>query len=559
MKRTAFITRKVLALVSRSGTACTAWLGAALFVPPAKSSCAAAFRGSRRRRARATIGDSYLSCVIAFVVSLCLIGVAEARAAVTQRTECSHLDPSQCALVTEYPIPPPPQYSTNPGGIAPGPDGRMWFTENAGAAQGIGAITPSGQITQYTIPTGGSHPGSIVAGPDGRMWFSEDLTNKIGAVTTTGQFTEYPLPGGSVGPYDLAVGSDGRLWFTEEAVYGKSDEGGDFIGAITTAGQITIYPVFAMPGGLTEGADGRIWFLDENGNIDAVATDGTVTAYPLPEAFHETVDITAGSDGRLWITNIGGVAAVTTTGVVTVYYDSSVPLVGRQDPNSSGAWIISSGPDGRMWYFDLGQDRLSAMTTSGVQSGVFLPIGVDPQTAGGSALATAPLGSPSYGRGLREALVHRRIPRRRDRRRYSEREPPNQRPRHKLSPPLAGVRRTQNHRAQSPAGQKTAGQSPLHARPGLQEEEPQASLADHLPTPHGRLPARQRQSRNRASQQTLSGRDWARDIPTYGRPLRVGILDLSAATAGRGSHNSAADRRAISPGRHPRGAPDRID
>ena len=400
MKRTAFITRKVLALVSRSGTACTAWLGAALFVPPAKSSCAAAFRGSRRRRARATIGDSYLSCVIAFVVSLCLIGVAEARAAVTQRTECSHLDPSQCALVTEYPIPPPPQYSTNPGGIAPGPDGRMWFTENAGAAQGIGAITPSGQITQYTIPTGGSHPGSIVAGPDGRMWFSEDLTNKIGAVTTTGQFTEYPLPGGSVGPYDLAVGSDGRLWFTEEAVYGKSDEGGDFIGAITTAGQITIYPVFAMPGGLTEGADGRIWFLDENGNIDAVATDGTVTAYPLPEAFHETVDITAGSDGRLWITNIGGVAAVTTTGVVTVYYDSSVPLVGRQDPNSSGAWIISSGPDGRMWYFDLGQDRLSAMTTSGVQSGVFLPIGVDPQTAGGSALATAPSGAHHMAEGF---------------------------------------------------------------------------------------------------------------------------------------------------------------
>lgn len=350
-------------------------------------------------RARMSIGR--LSALCALLVPFGLMPTAQAWATVTQRTECSHLDPSQCVQVTEYPIPPPPQFSTNPGGIAPGPDGRMWFTENAGAAQGIGAITPDGDITQYTIPTGGSHPGTIVAGPDGRMWFSEDSANKIGAVTTSGQFTEYPLPAGSVGPYALAVGADGRIWFTEHGTSETASDGENFIGAITTDGELTTYPVNALPGALAEGADGRIWFLDSNGYIDAVTTDGAVTAYPLPDSsFHEAIDITAGSDGRLWVTSGSGVAAVTTAGAVTVYYDSAVPLTGRLDPWASGAWEISSGPDGRLWYLDSAQDRLSAMTTSGIQSGVFLPVGVDPQTAGGLALATVPSGAHHMAEGF---------------------------------------------------------------------------------------------------------------------------------------------------------------
>lgn len=321
---------------------------------------------------------------------------SSASAGVTKRVECSDVSNTECVLVTEYPIPPPPQYSTNPGGIAPGPDGRMWFTENAGAAQGIGAVTPSGQITQYTIPTGGSHPGTIVAGPDGRMWFSEDSANKIGAVTTSGQFSEYPLPSESVGPYALAVGADGRIWF---AAGGTNDDDQNFIGAITTAGQITLYPVDALPGGITEGSDGRIWFLDENGFIDAASTDGTVTHYPLPQAFHETADLTAGPDGRLWVTG-DGVLAVTTSGVATVYYSSDVPLAGRQDPYASDAWEIAPGPDGRLWYFDGTQTRISAMSISGAQSGVFLPFGVDPQRSGAAALTTAPSGAHHLALGF---------------------------------------------------------------------------------------------------------------------------------------------------------------
>lgn len=296
---------------------------------------------------------------------------SSAGAATSQRTLCSDRQPSQCVLVSEYPIPPPPGFSTNPGGIASGPDGRMWFTENAGAAQGIGAITTSGAITQYTIPTGGSHPGSIVAGPDSRMWFSEDSAGKIAAVTTRGQFTEYPLPHGASGPYDLTAGPDGRIWFTEQ--------GSNTIGAITTNGQETQYPVPAfMPGTIAAGPDGRLWFSDENGAVDAMTTSGTVTTYPtagtfaMPGAFRNPAVIVPGPDGRLWLTSTSAVGAITTDGVITTYYSGVVPLTGYQDPKSSGALEITAGSDGRLWYFDGSQTRLAALTTTGVQSGAFV-------------------------------------------------------------------------------------------------------------------------------------------------------------------------------------------
>src|SRR5207248_2546691 len=43
-------------------------------------------------------------------------------------------------------------------------------------------ITPAGTFTEFTIPTGVSGPVGIAAGPDGNLWFTEDTTSKIGLV-----------------------------------------------------------------------------------------------------------------------------------------------------------------------------------------------------------------------------------------------------------------------------------------------------------------------------------------------------------------------------------------
>jgi virginiamycin B lyase len=62
--------------------------------------------------------------------------------------------------------------------ITAGFDGNLWFTEYTGNK--IGRITPSGTITEFTIPTPSSTPLGIVSGPDGAIWFAETATNKIG-------------------------------------------------------------------------------------------------------------------------------------------------------------------------------------------------------------------------------------------------------------------------------------------------------------------------------------------------------------------------------------------
>ena len=51
------------------------------------------------------------------------------------------------------------------GGVAAGPDGNLWFTENAH----IGRLTPAGDITEFALPTTNTAyyaPAALVAGPD---------------------------------------------------------------------------------------------------------------------------------------------------------------------------------------------------------------------------------------------------------------------------------------------------------------------------------------------------------------------------------------------------------
>jgi hypothetical protein len=45
-------------------------------------------------------------------------------------------------------------------------------------------MTPDGTLTnEFDVPTAGSHPTGIAAGPDGAIWFTEQASGKIGRVT----------------------------------------------------------------------------------------------------------------------------------------------------------------------------------------------------------------------------------------------------------------------------------------------------------------------------------------------------------------------------------------
>jgi sugar lactone lactonase YvrE len=200
--------------------------------------------------------------------------------------------------ITEFPI---PTAFSRPYGIAVGPDGNLWFTEDGG---NVGRITPRGVITEFPVPTSGGSQDAIAAGSDGNLWFTEDGGNNIGRITPVGAVTEIPIPTSSSHPWGITAGPDGNLWFTESA--------GDKIGRITPDGVVTRFAVPTRghyPAGITAGPDGNLWFTEYFGN-----TIGRFTP-PGAATFFFTVPPCRAFDSRDSIPFAGG--------------SWTVPLVGR--------------------------------------------------------------------------------------------------------------------------------------------------------------------------------------------------------------------------------------
>ena len=178
---------------------------------------------------------------------------------------------------TYYPIGGVPSDATfTIGSMTAGPDGRVWFTAFVQVGMPpapppeysydvIGAIASDGTITLYSAP--GAVNSAIAEGPDGRLWFGYDsgaapnTVKGLAAIATNGTITTYPSrPGSPFGVVTaMTAGPDGRLWLSGELSYG----------AATTGGAVTNYTWPTPPGckspdfaGIAIGSDGRIWITD---------------------------------------------------------------------------------------------------------------------------------------------------------------------------------------------------------------------------------------------------------------------------------------------------------
>jgi streptogramin lyase len=258
-------------------------------------------------------------------------------------------------VVGEFTVPTP---NSSPVGITAGPDGDVWFVEQAGNK--VGRITPGGTITELAIPTPASMPRDITAGPDGNLWFTESATNKIGRITTGGTITEFAVPTANSGPRDITTGPDGDLWFTEQTA--------NKIGRITTSGvvtgEFTVPTANSTPRGIVSGPDGNLWFTERNGQkIGKITPAGVITEFALA-ANSGPFDIAAGSDGNLWFTEEGTnkIGTITTGGVITEIPTPTTP---------SAPFGITSGPDGNLWFAEstgnkIGVVELPVVVTGGL-------------------------------------------------------------------------------------------------------------------------------------------------------------------------------------------------
>ena len=255
--------------------------------------------------------------------------------------------------VTEFAL---PSATTQPQGIAAGPDGNLWFTELGGVG-GIGRITTSGVITEFRADaqasfTDNAVPVQIAAGADGNMWFTENAVNKIGRITPAGVVSEFSAgltP--NAGLQGIAQGPDGNMWFAENSI-GK-------LGRITPSGTIsefTIPGAAPAPGpiGVAEGPDGKVWFADANRGALGSATTGIT-----PTITETAVGVIAGDDptelapdplASMWFTDFTSerIGFNSPDGGT----DNLAPIAGLQPRG------ITSGPDGNMWFAETGHNLI---------------------------------------------------------------------------------------------------------------------------------------------------------------------------------------------------------
>ncbi|HZP64873.1 MAG TPA: hypothetical protein VFB32_01070, partial [Rudaea sp.] len=278
--------------------------------------------------------------------------------------------------LTEFPLPAIEGNVVQPGDLANGSDGAVWFTAAVQSydfntfqydcRQTIGRITLAGAITltSYFGPTlnGGVCASSLAKGADGNLWFAVDenssIANDIARITTAGTATSFPLPNDSTAG-EIVSGADGNLWFTQNV---------PAIGRISLAGDVANFSLPSdaqrRPEHIAPGPDGNLWF-SEKGNytpaLGKIAPDGTITEFPLAGAYPSALElggITAGPDGKLWFTD------TTNDKIGTFATTLSVPI----EPSFTGAWFdpTQSGhglfvevlPDNRFlaWWFTFAPD-----------------------------------------------------------------------------------------------------------------------------------------------------------------------------------------------------------
>ena len=255
---------------------------------------------------------------------------------------------------------------TAPLGIAPGPDGRLWFTsQNPGQ---IGMVSPSAKTpVLVALSNSACLPAGITAGPDGRMWFTESAAGKLGAITLDGTaLTEYAAQG--LNPAGIVTGPNGALWYTLP--------GSNAIGVMTPTGTAVTYPVTtagASPQAITLGLqDSNLWFTESlAGRLGRITPAGTVTEWVIPTPAGGVTPVPQGlastADGALWIADSANAQLVKFTLPATFL---SIPLPAGAQP--AGVTVDASGT---LWVADLGLGQVSQVTPAGVVASFPLPAG----------------------------------------------------------------------------------------------------------------------------------------------------------------------------------------
>jgi streptogramin lyase len=153
----------------------------------------------------------------------------------------------------------------------------------------ISRISAAGKVTTFRDPGIGAIYG-ITTGPDGALWFTDQASPAIGRLTTSGTFTLFHDPS-LLAPQGIVAGADGNLWFTD------AHSGFIVVGCITPSGNFALLgaEAFGNTKGIAAGADGAIWMtINDDDLIGRITTNVTpvidkITPAPSPAGAQVTI------------------------------------------------------------------------------------------------------------------------------------------------------------------------------------------------------------------------------------------------------------------------------
>ena len=236
-----------------------------------------------------------------------------------------------------------------PFGITKGPDGNIWFTDQA--TQQVEAFNPASLTIQYQYATGASL-WDLATGSDGALWVADQSNEGALRVTTGGIETQYPFTGT---PQGIAPGPNGLMLIADNTSGGiwTLDAGGLFtILPFSPAG--TPAEVTWVPGGTS----GDAWFAEGPYVGDFSLNNNSLTnEISVPDGDSATY-IAYGSDGNIWVSASGGSAPlmlVINPATDTILHQISLPA--GTHPNG-----VVAGKDNAMWFADSGNNAVGEIT-----------------------------------------------------------------------------------------------------------------------------------------------------------------------------------------------------
>ena len=230
-----------------------------------------------------------------------------------------------------------------PVGIAPSPDGAIWFTLEASDAIGV---LRNGTIQKLAKGVDSVEPLGLAVDAGGRAWYTEAPRQRISRVSTDGTIASFGLATPVARLGRLAIAPGGDVWFAETSLVSVTNLKDGRLTRHVVGSFAPGTPMDAAPFGVAVARDGTVWATLQNANkLLRIAPGGEKTAFDIPTRASGLGDVAVGADGTVWFLELAANKIGRFAG--GRFEEFSVPTP------RAGLTGLAVAPDGDAWFTEL--------------------------------------------------------------------------------------------------------------------------------------------------------------------------------------------------------------